>query len=262
MYTFSFFRKKELMVDAEALKLATNLVTTGPFPHQGGDVWSCRTCSPVKEGRLQYEFINTSPQSVKIEAGTVLGYAEFTEEESFEATADETEMFCSYKGYHSGYETEEESDAEEDIEEIDMDNGLQAKGIPRTPNRHVHQDPKMQPKTTQGILRTSKDHAHQKTNTRNAHYLRHAPFLAITDHRPLLSWRKMIARKDPTGRLPDGQSNWTRTNLNSSTRKVASTQTHSVADVRMTTTNTPQMIRTCALWCQRLKVKWAPTCKE
>ena len=34
----------------------------------------------------------------------------------------------------------------------------------------------------------------------NAHYLRHAPFLAITDHRPLLSWRKMDSRKDPTGR--------------------------------------------------------------
>ena len=34
----------------------------------------------------------------------------------------------------------------------------------------------------------------------NAHYLRHAPFLAITDHRPLLSWRKMDSKKDPTGR--------------------------------------------------------------
>ena len=34
----------------------------------------------------------------------------------------------------------------------------------------------------------------------NAHYLRHASFLAITDHRPLLSWRKMDSKKDPTGR--------------------------------------------------------------
>ena len=34
----------------------------------------------------------------------------------------------------------------------------------------------------------------------NAHYLRHAPFTAITDHRPLLSWRKINAGKDPTGR--------------------------------------------------------------
>jgi hypothetical protein len=33
----------------------------------------------------------------------------------------------------------------------------------------------------------------------NAHYLRHAAFLAITDHRPLLSWRKVDTRKDPTG---------------------------------------------------------------
>ena len=34
----------------------------------------------------------------------------------------------------------------------------------------------------------------------NAHYLRHAKFLAITDHRPLLSWKKTDASKDPTGR--------------------------------------------------------------
>ena len=34
----------------------------------------------------------------------------------------------------------------------------------------------------------------------NAHYLRHAPFVAITDHRPLLAWRKVDAKKDPTGR--------------------------------------------------------------
>ena len=34
----------------------------------------------------------------------------------------------------------------------------------------------------------------------NAHYLRHAPFIAITDHRPLLAWRKIDAKKDPTGR--------------------------------------------------------------
>jgi hypothetical protein len=34
----------------------------------------------------------------------------------------------------------------------------------------------------------------------NAHYLRHAHFLAITDHRPLLAWRKVDVKKDPTGR--------------------------------------------------------------
>ena len=34
----------------------------------------------------------------------------------------------------------------------------------------------------------------------NAHYLRHAPFVAITDHRPLLAWRKVDLQKDPTGR--------------------------------------------------------------
>ena len=34
----------------------------------------------------------------------------------------------------------------------------------------------------------------------NAHYLRHSRFMVITDHRPLLAWRKVDARKDPTGR--------------------------------------------------------------
>ena len=34
----------------------------------------------------------------------------------------------------------------------------------------------------------------------NAHYLRHARFVVITDHRPLLAWRKVDAKKDPTGR--------------------------------------------------------------
>ena len=34
----------------------------------------------------------------------------------------------------------------------------------------------------------------------NAHYLRHSKFVAITDHRPLLSWRKVDSKKDPTGR--------------------------------------------------------------
>ena len=82
----------ELMLDAEALKLATNLVTTDPFPHQGGDIWVCRTCSPVTEGRIQTEFINTSSSDVKVEAGTVLGYVEFTDDESLNATAEETEM--------------------------------------------------------------------------------------------------------------------------------------------------------------------------
>ena len=34
----------------------------------------------------------------------------------------------------------------------------------------------------------------------NAHYLRHNKFVIITDHRPLLAWRKVDSRKDPTGR--------------------------------------------------------------
>jgi hypothetical protein len=38
----------------------------------------------------------------------------------------------------------------------------------------------------------------------NAHYLRHTAFLAITNHRPLLSWRKVDKKKQPTGR----QTRW------------------------------------------------------
>ena len=34
----------------------------------------------------------------------------------------------------------------------------------------------------------------------NSHYLRLKPFMAVTDHRPLLAWRKQDAKKDVTGR--------------------------------------------------------------
>ena len=34
----------------------------------------------------------------------------------------------------------------------------------------------------------------------NAHYLRHNRFMVVTDHRPLLAWRKVDSKKDPTGR--------------------------------------------------------------
>ena len=34
----------------------------------------------------------------------------------------------------------------------------------------------------------------------NAHYLRHNTFTAITDHRPLLAWKRIDSKKDPTGR--------------------------------------------------------------
>jgi hypothetical protein len=78
----------------------------------------------VTEGRIQTEFINTSSSDVKVEAGTVLGYVEFTDDESLNATAEETEMVCSYKGYDSGYESEEGSDDEDEekeMEDIQMD---------------------------------------------------------------------------------------------------------------------------------------------
>ena len=34
----------------------------------------------------------------------------------------------------------------------------------------------------------------------HSHYLRHNKFVVITDHRPLLAWRKVDPKKDPTGR--------------------------------------------------------------
>jgi hypothetical protein len=72
--------------------VATSPMTTEPSPLQGREVWSCKTCSVVKERKIQYEFTNTSPKSVKTEAGTVLHL-----------------QFSTYKGYDSGYESEEES---------------------------------------------------------------------------------------------------------------------------------------------------------
>jgi hypothetical protein len=91
-------------------KVHTDVTTnpmTEPSPLQRREVWSCKTCSVVKERKIQYESTNTSPKSVKTEAGTVLPL-----------------QLSTYKGYKSGYnsyESEEESDKEEDIQKINMD---------------------------------------------------------------------------------------------------------------------------------------------
>ena len=111
----------ELMLDGDAAKSASQEVTTDPYPWHGGDIWACRSISRVNEGKILTELINTGTQSVKLEAGTVLGYAEFVDDEFNEAGMTvETDMFCSYKGDDSAYETGDEED-EENLEEIEME---------------------------------------------------------------------------------------------------------------------------------------------
>ena len=137
----------ELMLDNNTAKSASQEVTTDPYPWHGGDIWACRSISRVQEGKILTELINTGNQSVKLEAGTVLGYAEFVDEESYGTDMTvETDMLCSYKGDDSAYETGDEDD-EEDIEELEMESRppkgqyYQQKD---TPPRRMTQSPKGQ----------------------------------------------------------------------------------------------------------------------
>ena len=114
----------ELMLDKQHANRATTTVITEPFSNNGSDVWSCRTCSTVKDGKFMTEFINCCDYSVKLEAGRVLGYAEFTQDDDVQQAAVQTEMNCSFKGddsaYESGDDTEVKAQAnEEDDEDLD-----------------------------------------------------------------------------------------------------------------------------------------------
>ena len=117
----------ELMVDAEAAKIASTTVVTEPLINAGQEVCAARSCSTVKEGMFMTEFINGSANSVKLEAGTIIGYAEFVREDDFNDMSTETDMFCSYSSDDSAYETDGESESEEadnemeDSEEISCD---------------------------------------------------------------------------------------------------------------------------------------------
>ena len=111
----------ELILDKEHANRATNTVIAEPFSNNGSDVWSCRACSTVYGGKFMMEFINCCDYSVKLEAGRVLGYAEFTQDEEVQEAAVRTEMHCSFKGDDSAYESGDDTEVEGGVEEEDED---------------------------------------------------------------------------------------------------------------------------------------------
>ena len=127
--------KVELMVDGEQAKIASDTVVTDPLINAGNEVWTCRACSTVREGMFMTEFINCSDQSVKLEAGTVIGYAEFVQEDNFEGLSNETDMLCSYRSDDSAYETG--CDSEEDDHDEDGVEELLCDPPPRKPPREI-----------------------------------------------------------------------------------------------------------------------------
>ena len=67
----------------------TSTAVTEPFEISNGTrFWAARTCSTVEDNRFKTEFINCSDNSVKVEAGYVVGSVEFLEDESKSA------LFC------------------------------------------------------------------------------------------------------------------------------------------------------------------------
>ena len=101
----------ELMADRKHVKNASKTVIVEPFANEGSDVWTCRAASQVKDCMFLTEFINPSDKDVKMEAGRVLGYADFINDADFESHTWETEMFNSYRSEDSGYESDGSSDS-------------------------------------------------------------------------------------------------------------------------------------------------------
>ena len=109
----------ELMVDKEFLNRATSTVLTEPFSNNGNDVWSCRLCSTVNDGKFMMELVNPCDYSVKLDAGHILGYADFASDDDVLGGAVQTEMACSYRGDDSAYESGEDTEFEDDKSDED-----------------------------------------------------------------------------------------------------------------------------------------------
>lgn len=119
----------QLKLDNQYASQAATTVITDPFMNAANDVWACRGCSKVKDGMFMTEFVNCYEYSVKLEAGRVLGYAEFVDDEEFDDLTFRTEMQCNFKSEDSAYESGESSDDEE-MEEIDCDSTPTRIGLP------------------------------------------------------------------------------------------------------------------------------------
>ena len=119
----------QLALSPDTVHQITSTVVTEPFSNTGANYWAARTCSNVHDDKFRTEFINPSKESVKLEAGHFVGYAQFVDEK-FDEEARGTEMYCSYRGDDPGYESGFDSEEEDGDEEIECD--PKPKGHPPT----------------------------------------------------------------------------------------------------------------------------------
>ena len=86
----------ELQHNRDSFNNCTDTVITEPFSNNGATYWASRSCSKVKDNKFRTELINSTNDSIKIDAGSAIGTVEFINEEKFDAAVEVTEMFCSY----------------------------------------------------------------------------------------------------------------------------------------------------------------------
>ena len=91
----------ELQHNRDSFKNVTNTVITEPFTSNGATFWASRNCSRVHDNKFRTELINSTKDSIKLEAGHVIGTVEFVDEAKFDAAAERTEMFCQYSEDHT-----------------------------------------------------------------------------------------------------------------------------------------------------------------
>ena len=108
----------ELILDGNSIGRAASSVVTEPFSNNGALFWAARTCSKVRGNRFVTEFMNTSDKGVRIEAGQVVGYAEFVEDAAMDEASQATDMFCYYHSGDLSPDEITEPEEDEDVEEI------------------------------------------------------------------------------------------------------------------------------------------------
>ena len=86
----------ELVHTHKSAQQATDTVITEPFSNNGAKFWAARSCAKVRDNLFRTEFINSTAESIKVEAGFIVGSIEFVEDGKFDAKAHQTDMFCHY----------------------------------------------------------------------------------------------------------------------------------------------------------------------
>ena len=78
----------ELVHTHKSAQHATDTVLTDPFPNNvgnGAKFWAVRSCAKVKDNRFCTELINSTAESIDVEAGFVLGLIEFVKDEKVDS---------------------------------------------------------------------------------------------------------------------------------------------------------------------------------